>query len=244
MPTSHWLILLAVGFLFGSIPWGLIIARAKGVDIRKVGSGNIGATNVGRVLGKKFGLLCFFLDMLKGLVPVLIAGQVSGLLGTVTIEPVQAVWWLAVMVSPVLGHVFNPWLAFKGGKGVATSLGALLGVFPVLTIPGGLAFLVWVVMAVKWRYVSLASLGAAAALPFFIAAYFAFKLPRHDSGLPAMDTYLKYAGPFLMVGVILSVLVFITHRSNIGRLRAGTENKIGQRKKAAAAAAEATSGQS
>ncbi|HLO42547.1 MAG TPA: glycerol-3-phosphate 1-O-acyltransferase PlsY [Phycisphaerales bacterium] len=234
MPISHWLILFGLGFLVGSIPCGLIIARMKGVDIRKVGSGNIGATNVGRVLGKKFGLLCFFLDMLKGFAVVLVAGLVAELLGSMTIEPVQATWWLLVMVSPVLGHVFNPWLGFKGGKGVATSLGALLGVYPALTVPGGLAFLVWVVLVVRWRYVSLGSLGAAASLPVFIAAYFAYRLPRAADGLPSGETYVKFATPFLVVGVLLAVLVFVTHRTNIARLRAGTENKVGQRKQTVA----------
>ncbi len=227
LSTTIWLLLLAAGYLSGSIPWGIIIARAKGIDIRRHGSGNIGATNVGRVVGRKFGLLCFFLDMLKGAAPVLLAGYVSGLLGQIVIPPSQTAWWLAVMVCPVLGHVLNPWLAFKGGKGVATSLGALLGMFPPLTIPAILTFLVWLAAAIRWRYVSLASLLAGACLPLIIAAFFAIKLPHQNASLPPIDIYTRHAGPFIAVGLALAALVFLTHRSNIKRLLAGTENRIG-----------------
>lgn len=235
LSTQAWLLLILMGYLVGSIPWGLLIARSKGVDIRKHGSGNIGATNVGRVLGRKLGLLCFFLDMLKGLIPVLGAGWVSGLLGQIMIPPAQTCWWLAVMISPVLGHVLNPWLAFKGGKGVATSLGALLGVFPALTIPGGLAFCVWLALAIKWRYVSLASLGAGATLPIFIAGYFAVRLSPASGQLPPLEMFVRYAGPFILVGIALGGLVFLTHRANIRRLLAGTENRIGHKMKKEAA---------
>ncbi|GMV26778.1 MAG: glycerol-3-phosphate acyltransferase [Phycisphaerae bacterium] len=245
MPTAplnppYWLILVLGGYLCGSIPWGVIIAKAKGVDIRKHGSGNIGATNVGRVLGRKLGLLCFFLDMLKGAAPVLVAGAVAGILGQIQIPPRETAWWLAVMASPVLGHIFNPWLRFKGGKGVATSLGALLGMFPPLTVPGLAAFGVWIVMAVRWRYVSLASIGAALSLPLFTAGFFAWKLPRIPGSLPTRESYSTYALPYVMVAAALAVLVVITHRSNIRRLLAGTENRIGHslKKKPADAATD------
>ena len=245
MPTTslnpqYWLILILGGYLCGSIPWGLLIARSKGVDIRKQGSGNIGATNVGRVLGRKLGLLCFFLDMLKGVVPVLIAGRVSGLMGQVTIPPEQAAWWLGAMIAPVLGHVLNPWLAFKGGKGVATSLGALLGVYPVLTIPGALAFCVWLAVAIRWRFVSLASLAAGASLPFLVASYFAVRLRTAAGDWPPLDLYIRHAGLFVGLSIALAGLVFITHRTNIKRLMAGTENRIGHsQKKARPAPADA-----
>lgn len=232
MPTAHlntqsWLLLILAGYLIGSIPWGLLIARANGIDIRKHGSGNIGATNVGRVVGRKWGLLCFFLDMLKGAIPVLLAGYFSGLLGNVLIPPDQAAWWLAVMASPILGHILNPWLRFKGGKGVATSLGALLGMYPVLTIPGLLAFAIWLAAAIKWRYVSLASLLAAAALPLLVAAYLLLKLRPASESLPPLDHYLRHAGLLIALAIVLCALVFWTHRTNIQRLRAGTENRIG-----------------
>ncbi len=232
-----WSFFILAAYLCGSIPWGLLIARSQGVDIRKVGSGNIGATNVGRVLGRKFGLICFFLDMIKGAGPVIAGGYFAGLLGQTVIAPDQTAWWLAVMIAPVLGHVLNPWLAFKGGKGVATSLGALLGVYPVLTIPGLLAFAVWVAFAAKWKYVSLASLAAAAVLPLCIAGYFAAALPRPEGSLPPAELYFRHAGPFIAVGVVLAALVFITHRANIRRLLSGTENRIGHSKHRAGSAA-------
>jgi acyl phosphate:glycerol-3-phosphate acyltransferase len=241
LQPSAWLVLMAIGFFVGSIPWGLLIARLKGIDIRAHGSGNIGATNVGRVLGRKLGLLCFVLDMLKGAVPVLIAGRVGGLLGEIAIAPGPAAWWLAVMVSPVLGHVLNPWLGFKGGKGVATSLGALLGMYPVLTVPALLAFAVWLAAAIRWKYVSLASLLAAAALPIAAVAYFLFRLPAPGGGsITTMEILLRHATPFVLASMILSGLVFVTHRSNISRLKAGTENRIGHRSRAAATGARVT----
>lgn len=229
LPTHWWLALALAAFACGSIPWGVLIAKSRGIDIRAHGSGNIGATNVGRVLGRKLGLLCFFLDMAKGAVPVAAAGWTAGTLGAVRLEPSQASAWLAVMVAPVLGHVFNPWLGLKGGKGVATSLGALLGVYPVLTVPGLLALGVWIVLAVRWRYVSLASIGAAAVLPIFIAGYLALKLAPPGSMLPEPAPFVRHAGPFLALGLSLAALVIVTHRANIRRLRAGTENRIGHR---------------
>jgi acyl-phosphate glycerol 3-phosphate acyltransferase len=137
--VSLWLSLLILSFLSGSIPFGLLIARARGVDIRRHGSGNIGATNVWRVLGRGPGLLCFALDVLKGLAPTLGAAWTTGLLGPRALPgPIDArsAWlWLVVMALAILGHMFSPWVGFRGGKGVATGLGALLGVWPFLTAP-------------------------------------------------------------------------------------------------------------
>ena len=154
-------LIIIAAFLAGSIPFGLLIARAKGVDIRKHGSGNIGATNVGRVLGRRYFFLCFALDLLKGLLPTLAMGAALGALGAFTMSMHDAAWWLGAAVASILGHVFCPWLGFKGGKGVATGLGALLGVFPLLSVAGGVATVVWILAMLLWRYVSLASIIAA-----------------------------------------------------------------------------------
>ena len=138
-----WAAAIPIGFLIGSIPFGFIIGRIKGIDVREHGSGNIGATNVGRVLGRRLGAICFALDLFKGLAPTLGAGLAAGVVGGYGIGSADAWWWLAVMVSPVLGHMYSPWIGFRGGKGVATGLGALLGVAPILTGPALGALAVW-----------------------------------------------------------------------------------------------------
>lgn len=225
-----WAAAAAVAFLCGSIPFGLLISRAKGVDIRKVGSGNIGATNVGRVLGKRYFYLCFALDFCKGLAPTLLAGSLAGVAGR-TLVPTPDAWgWLATMVCAVLGHVFSPWIGFKGGKGVATSLGALLGVFPHLTLPGLATFAVWLAVLAVSRYISLSSIFAGAALPAISAAYWFALHAKSDAAAQAIT--FTDAIPFLAVSAALGALVIWTHRANIQRLRSGTEPKVGQRAKA------------
>ena len=213
-----WLIAIPLAYLAGSIPFGVLIARAKGVDIRAHGSGNTGATNVGRVLGFRFFLLCFVLDMLKGLVPTLAAGLGAGVVGQRDIAQTDAWLWLAVMAGAVLGHMFSPFLGFKGGKGVATGLGALLGVFPILTLAAASAAIVWGLTFAIWRYVSLASIAAAIALPVATTAALWDRLTG-DAPLGAV--------PFLSVTLLLAALVVVRHRSNIRRLLAGEEHRVG-----------------
>lgn len=225
LPPTTWLLLALAGFLCGSVPFGLLIAKSKGLDIRQHGSGNIGATNVGRVLGKPYFFLCFALDFLKGFAPTLAAGWIAGALGQLDLAPSVSLPWLGVMIASVLGHVLCPWLGFKGGKGVATALGAILAVFPALTIPGVGAFVVFLVMLKLKGYMSLASMAAGASLPFVIAGFFA-SAPAFGQARPT----LAHVMPFVGVGVLLGVLVVYTHRGNIQRLRAGTEPKFGQRK--------------
>lgn len=222
-----WAVLMAAAFLSGSIPFGLLIGLARGVDIRRVGSGNIGATNVGRVLGRRAFYICFALDVLKGLVPTLAAGWATGLAGRMPPPADQAALWLCVMALTVLGHMFSPWVGFKGGKGVATGLGALAGVFPALTIPAAGALAVWLVFAALWRYVSLASCAAAASLPLWVVAWF---LLSARSGAEAdRGEWGKALALFLGVTLVLAALVVFKHRGNIRRLRAGTEPRIGAR---------------
>lgn len=218
MPTQAF-IWIALAYACGSTPFALLIGLARGVDIRKQGSGNVGATNVGRVLGRRWGVLCFVLDVLKGLLPVLGAGAAMGLLGSRGLSSAQAWWWLAVGGAAVVGHVFPIWLRFKGGKGVATSLGVLLGFWPVLTLPGALAGLTWVALIKATRYVSVASIGAAVMLPLYFVG-----VSR------GMDRGGEEFLPFLVVSILLALLVVVRHRANIARLRAGTENRVGASK--------------
>lgn len=244
LPTWAWALVYAGAYLAGSLPTGLLIARARGIDIRAHGSGNIGATNITRVLGKGPGAVCFAIDLAKGLLPTLAAGMVLGRLGELRMPAADAWTWLGAMVMPVLGHIFCPWLKFKGGKGVATGLGVMLGVFPAMTIPAALTFATWLVVFAARRYVSLASIAAGACLPVWTLLTFVLG-PRGamgdaDAGLgpgglgsrdagPASGSPLAGSMPFLIVSVALGVLVFWTHRSNIRRLRAGTEPKAGRK---------------
>jgi len=217
-------LVIALAFLSGSIPFGLLIARSRGIDIRKHGSGNIGATNVGRVLGRKPGLLCFALDVLKGFVPTLAFGVWATYAGRLDLAPREAWVWLAVMMAPVLGHMFCPWVGFKGGKGVATGLGALLGVYPVLTVAGLGALAVWLLTLRLWRMVSLSSILAAACVPGWIVLTFVGAQRRGtiDAGTPWLTT----GWPFLALGAALALLVIIKHRANISRILRGTESRV------------------
>jgi len=206
-----WLgVLVFLAYLFGSVPFGLIIARANGVDIRTVGSGNIGATNVARVVGKKWGYLCFGLDCVKGLLPMLIAPM---LIDTLTVGTLSM--WLAVGCASVLGHVFPVFLKFRGGKGVATSMGVVLGLYPYLTIPGLISFALWLIALLIWRYVSLASLLATAAFPLTLTAAI------------VIDKQWRFTElwPLLIVAVVIPALVMIRHVENIKRLLEGSESK-------------------
>ena len=184
---------LVFGYLLGSIPFGLLITRAAGLgDVRNIGSGNIGATNVLRTGNKGLAAATLLLDALKGTAAVLIAGHFSPDFG------------LLAGFGAFLGHLFPAWLGFKGGKGVATYLGVLLG----LAWQGMLVFaVVWLAMAILFRYSSLAALAAAVVVP--IALYFI--------GTPHI------AGLF----AVMSLIVIIKHHPNISRLLAGTEGKIG-----------------
>jgi len=219
-----WAALAAIGYLCGSIPFGLLLARAHGIDIRAHGSGNIGATNVMRVLGKELGLrgrrvglLCLVLDVAKGLVPTLGAGLAMGVAGQARPATDDLIWWLIVMASPVIGHMFSPWLGWRGGKGVATGLGSLLGVFPLLTIPAGGALLVWIASILIWRYVSLSSCLAAASLPAWL-----WLLAR----LPDADERSGSLVPAFVATLALACLVVLRHRGNLGRIMRGSEPRI------------------
>lgn len=200
----------AVGYLLGSFPSGVIISRTRGIDIRKHGSGNIGATNVLRVLGKKWGYLVFGLDALKGFAAVRIAFLISGAAGHAIIHPELV--GIAGGLACILGHTFPVWLRFRGGKGVATSAGVLLGLMPLAVVS---VFAVWVILFQFTRYVSVASIGAAAALPVFVRLYLSRDLLTGASLLP--------------FSILIAGVVVWRHRSNVKRLLQGKEQRFSQK---------------
>ena len=184
-------------YLLGSIPFGYLIGRMGGIDIRQWGSKNVGATNVARVLGFRRGVLVFVLDTLKGAAAVGLLGR--GFTGWFALNPSLCLVLSGAAV--VLGHTFTCWLQFKGGKGVATALGAWLVLAPIATL---IALAVWILLVAVWRYVSLGSIVAAVALPCVLVA---LNYSRLDAVLP-----------HLVFAILLTVLVIVRHTSNIGRL--------------------------
>jgi glycerol-3-phosphate acyltransferase PlsY len=214
---------IPLAFLAGSIPTGLLIGRTKGIDIRQHGSKNIGATNVGRVLGRKYFFLCFAIDFSKGLIPPLLCGYVLGTLGTLEIPTQSALIWLGTMVATVLGNVFSPWLKFKGGKGVATSIGALVGVFPPLAVPGMLGFAGFYTALKLSGYISAGSLTSCVVVP--LSTVIMFVLADVFGNVTSWTVGL----PFMVSATCMGALVIWTHRANIARLRNGTEPKATRR---------------
>jgi glycerol-3-phosphate acyltransferase PlsY len=201
------------GYLLGSIPFGVIIARAHGKDLRSIGSGNIGATNVARALGRKWAYFCFLLDVLKGLIPML---AFRALIKIPRSTPGTLSLWLLVGCAAILGHIFPLYLKFKGGKGVATSLGVALGLWPYYTICAAAAFVIWASITLIWRYISLASITASIAFPLVLALAIVL--------IPGCD--FTNLWPLLITATAIPLMVIIRHRENIKRLLAGTENKV------------------
>jgi len=220
-----------VAFLLGSIPFGLLMARSRNIDIRAHGSGNIGATNVFRVIGKKEGVICLVLDMLKGLIPVALAVNLIQIDG----RPVQVPlglpqsWALvlpesqaltaqlahiATALCAVLGHNHSPWVGFKGGKGISTSAGVLLGLMPFAIL---ILLAVWLLLVFTTRYVSVASMGAALVLPV-VTLWGSWHHGRIEDG-----TWNK---PLFALTVLIAASAVWKHRSNIRRLRDGTESRL------------------
>lgn len=186
--------LVIASYLIGSIPTGLLLGKALGVDIRATGSGNIGATNVYRTLGRKVGIITLLGDCMKGLIPVL-AARWMGL---------PDVWVASAGFAAFFGHVYTVFLGFKGGKGVATALGVFLGTSPLAVLA---AFGVFAAVLWKWRYVSLSSISAAAAMPLILAS-----IDRRPI--------------IVLLAILIAALIIWKHRENISRLRAGTENRF------------------
>ena len=222
-----WLFLIVGAYLLGSIPFGVVIAKSRGVDIRECGSGNIGATNVGRVLGKRLGLLCCVLDLGKGAAPVLVAGSWYGILDEWATEiPVRTSWlWLAVGVAPLVGHMASVFLRFRGGKGVATAFGALLAMWPTLGIPAVIAFAAWLLVVGISRIVSLASMMAAVTVP--IATILLLLTAPVPESVAATEMGARMAPP-IIVSIAIASLVLWRHRANLRRLLSGDEPRVGQ----------------
>lgn len=190
-------LLVLWSFLMGSIPVGLIVAKLKGVDLRKVGSGNIGATNVLRTMGKRPALITLAGDMLKGLIPVFISGYIlddplySGIVG----------------LAAILGHDFSIFLKFRGGKGVATSIGVILAYSPLVSV---LTVLVWIIVVFMTRYSSMGAIVSFMLLPLNIYVF-------------------DYSNERFLISIFITLLILFKHRENIGRLLSGREPKIGER---------------
>lgn len=221
-PDFFFAITLAIAFLVGSIPTGHIIARSRGIDLRAVGSGNIGATNLGRALGAKWFVACTVLDAMKGFAPVLVYAMFVHDVRLAVPPAKDAIEWFAIMLAPILGHVFCPWLGFRGGKGVATGLGALLAVFPIMTFAAFGALLVWLLTFSRTRTISVASIaGGFAIAPFTMLGVALIALHHHQNAM----AMISEAWPFTLLGVGLAAFVVYTHRANIARLRTGTEPK-------------------
>lgn len=200
MPALIIILLTAIAYVIGSIPFGLLISKAKGVDIRKQGSGNIGATNVLRCLGKPLGITCFVLDALKGFLPAALFPMIG---------KVDPTFGILFGTAAILGHNFPIFLNFKGGKGVATSAGVLLGVAPLAVVIG---LLTWVIVFKTSGYVSLGSIIAALAVI-------------------ATGWTAGYGSVIATALTLLGALTIYRHRENIKRLAAGTENKFQRKKK-------------
>ncbi len=201
MVSVEVVLLIVGGYLAGSVPTGVILAKLFTTkDIRQEGSGNIGATNVYRVLGARLGVLTLVGDVLKGVIPVLLARTLLG----------DDLWIAAVALFTFLGHLYPIFLKFRGGKGVATALGIFMVIAPLVV---ACAAGVFVLVAVIWRYVSLASLAASALMPLFLGI-------------------AGYSSVYVGLGVIVACLIFYRHGDNIKRLRDGVEKKITKKKDA------------
>lgn len=197
-------IVLVAAYLIGSIPSGVILTRISGAaDIRKQGSGNVGATNVYRVAGKRLGVLTLVLDMLKGVVPLVLLNYLleSGIVQT-SFPAVQVA--SAGALALFLGHCYPVYLGFKGGKGVATALGIFLVLAPMALVP---PLLMFIAVLWRWRYVSLASISAAFSIPFAVLGF-------------------GYPWSLFGVTVLIAAWVIYRHKENIQRLRSGTENRF------------------
>jgi glycerol-3-phosphate acyltransferase PlsY len=197
---------LAASYIVGATPFGYLAGRLRGVDIREHGSGNVGATNVIRVLGKGIGLPVFALDMIKGCLPVMLTRWILDGQGIASTWPE-----ILAAVGAVLGHNYTFWLRFKGGKGIATSAGALAALLP---IPLAVAIAVWIVLFFTSRYVAVASIGGSLVIGILPAVLYL----TGGKWAPSL--------PLVGFGALLGTLAIWRHRSNIRRLLHGTENRF------------------
>ena len=202
---------LTISYLIGGIPFGYIIAIAKGIDIRKHGSGNIGASNVGRILGRKYGIIIFVLDLLKGFVSVLFIPVFVSTLHFPTTSGDLLV--ILCGLCAIFGHVFPVYLGFKGGKAVATSFGVFIWLAPLSL---AIAMVIWIVTVIVFRYVSLGSIIGSLSI---FGCIIVLESDPFGSGL-----YLT------CLSVVVATLIIVRHRTNIQRIVSGTETKIFSKK--------------
>ena len=206
MPFIIYILTLLGAYLLGSLPTGFLVARARGIDIRTVGSGNIGATNAMRVLGKPAGIFVLLMDAFKGYAAVWVCTKIlPGLNATDSVAHADPI---IAGIGVVLGHNYTPWLKFKGGKGIATTAGVYLELAPG---PFGIAFVVFALALLLTRYVSVASMTAAIALVVSVWIW------------PPQNLFLG------IVTTALGALAIYKHKGNIQRLIAGTENRFGKK---------------
>ena len=230
-------------YILGSIPFGVLIAKSKGIDIREHGSGNVGATNVFRVVGKGFGISCLLLDFVKGFLPVLVATNVFRVAGTAPTLAVPAFSTLnsgfpadqhlyahslqvITALAAIMGHNYSVFLKGGGGKGIATSAGVLIALMPGVFLG---SFLVFATTFYFTRYVSLGSILGALSIPVF--THLADRL-RHLNGDESQPTYWdsgSWNKPLLAFTIVAAALAVWRHRSNIQRIRAGTEDRLERR---------------
>jgi glycerol-3-phosphate acyltransferase PlsY len=220
VPIPGYILTVLIGYLLGSIPTGFLVAKARGVDIRTVGSGNIGATNVFRILGKAAGVFVLVVDAAKGWLAVFVVAKLVSAWFYPEAESLAQEWFrLCAGVAAILGHNYTCWLHFKGGKGIATSAGVLVALVPV---PLLIVLGVWIVVFAFSRYVSLASICAAFVLPWAAWAF-------------------GESWTIIMVTSALAALAIYKHKANIQRLLNGTENRIGAQKRTSSDAPKPTS---
>ena len=205
---------LAGSYLLGAVPFGYLIGRARGLDVREHGSGNIGATNVGRVIGRKWGYVCLVLDILKGFAATFIASFVLSDGEPTTTALLQ---WMLIGLAAVAGHVWPVYLKLRGGKGVATTVGVALGIFPHCTLPMLAALAVYGVIRRATGWVSAGSLAIAVVFPISFLVY-----------VWTTDLTMSVFWPLQTATVVLGLLIIVRHRSNIARLFRGEEDKVGE----------------
>ena len=213
MEVIVWLLTGFIGYLFGSFPTGYIAGRYKGLDLRKVGSGNIGATNAVRNLGVVIGIVVLLVDVIKGLIPCIVFPGLIMKLFPDGYVPQLEYLSLTLGVAAILGHNFSCWLGFKGGKGVATTAGVVGG---LALIPFIICFFSWLLTLLVSRYVSVASIVAAIVLPLAMAIW--------------PNDLTNRFGLLFWVFLILGVMVIWKHGSNIQNLMSGTEHRLFNKK--------------
>ncbi len=210
-------------YLVGGIPFGWLAGRLRGIDLQEAGSGNIGATNVARLLGRRCGVAVFALDVLKGLLPALVAGYMihRGTADETFSDATRSLCWLLSGLSAVLGHNYSIYLGFRGGKGVSTSLGVAMGIYPHLTVPALVAVLVWGVMVSITRMISVGSIAAGIVFPIV-----------HTGTLVYQGGSFGRQWPFVLFTYLVASMVVLRHRANLTRIVQGTEPRLGQARRA------------